>query len=71
MNRHERRAAEARARAAQKDKGFENYQAEARRVHPKISDRELGEAWMRGQVFTGSGADSVVIHETGQQLAIG
>jgi hypothetical protein len=61
MNRHERRAAEARARAAQKDKGFDDYKAEARRVRPRISDRELGEAWMRGQAFTASGAESMVI----------
>jgi hypothetical protein len=66
MNRHERRAAEARARAAQKDKGFDEYKAEARRASPGISDRELGEAWMHGQAFTASGAEAVIIHELDQ-----
>jgi hypothetical protein len=46
MNRRERRAAEADARkaqakTAQTDKGFEDYTAQARRIHPKINDREL------------------------------
>jgi hypothetical protein len=69
VNRKQRRAAEADARKAQAkaDKGFEDYTAEARRVHPKISDRTLGESWMRSQAFTASGADSMVIHEVGQQ----
>jgi hypothetical protein len=72
MNRKQRRAAEANARkaqakAAQTDEGFEDYTTQARRVHPKISDRVLGEAWMRGQAFTASGAESIVIHEVGQE----
>jgi hypothetical protein len=67
VNRQQRRAAEAQARkAAQSDKGFEDYKAQARRASPSISDRGLGEAWMRGQAFTASGAESMVIHEIGQ-----
>jgi hypothetical protein len=68
MNRQQRRAAEAQARkAAQTDKGFDDYKVEARQASPGISDRELGEAWMRGQAFTASGAESMVIHLVGEQ----
>lgn len=66
MNRHERRAAEARARAAAVDKGFAGYCAQARRAFPFIRDRDLGEAWMRGQVWSASGADGMVIHKKGE-----
>jgi hypothetical protein len=66
MNRHERRANEAQARAAGMDKGFGGYRAQARRASPNISDRELGEAWMRGQAWSASGADGMVIHKKGE-----
>ena len=68
MNRHERRAAEARARAraAGKDKGFDAFVRQARRSFSQIPDRTVGEAWMRGQAWEASGADAMVIHPTGQ-----
>jgi hypothetical protein len=66
MNRHERRAAEARARGAGADKGFDRYRAQARRAFPKVDDRQLGEAWMRSQAFTASGAAFHVIHKKGE-----
>jgi hypothetical protein len=60
MNRHERRA------AASADKGFGGYRAQARRASPDISDRELGEAWMRGQAWSASGAEGMAVHERGE-----
>jgi hypothetical protein len=66
MNRHERRAAEARARAASMDKGFSSYRAQARRAFPDITDRDLGESWMRRQAWLASGIDCVVIHKKGE-----
>jgi hypothetical protein len=65
MNRHERRAAEAKGRAAGVDTGFADYRARAQRASPGISDRALGEAWMRGQAWAASGADAMVIRKRG------
>jgi hypothetical protein len=60
MNRHERRA------ATSADKGFGGYRAQARRASPDVSDRELGEAWMRGQAWSASGAEGMAVHEKGE-----
>ena len=65
MNRHDRRAAEAKARAAEIEKGFAGYRAQARRAFPSISDRDLGEGWMRGQAWAAGGADGMIIHRPG------
>jgi hypothetical protein len=62
MNQHERRAAEARARAAQADKGFDIYSARARRAFPDIDDKTIGEGWMRGQAWAVSGIKRILIH---------
>ena len=58
MNQHEERAAGV-------DAGFTDYRAQAQRAFPKISDREMGEAWMRGQAWAASGAKSMVVRERG------
>jgi hypothetical protein len=55
-----------RARAASMDKGFAGYGAQARRVFLSISDRDLGEGWMRGQAWSASAADGMVIHKKGE-----
>jgi hypothetical protein len=67
VNRQQRRAAARARKASQSDKGFDDYIAQARRASPGIDDRELGKGWMRGQAFTASGAESMVIHEFGQE----
>jgi hypothetical protein len=69
MNRHERRAAEVRARAAGKDKGFEALVRQARRSFSTISDRAVGEAWMRGEAWKASGAEGMTIHSIGEAPA--
>jgi hypothetical protein len=71
MNRQERRAEAARARAASAkiDKGFEDYRAQARRAFPGIDDKKIGEAWMRGQIWTAIGADAMIIHCPGEAPA--
>jgi hypothetical protein len=65
MNRHDRRATEAQARAASVDKGFEEYCAQARRAFHLISDQQLGAGWMHCQACTASGADAMMIHADG------
>jgi hypothetical protein len=68
MNRHERRAAGAQARkAAHTDHGFADFSAHLRQVRAKLSDREIGESWMRSEAFKVAGADSILVHEIGQQ----
>jgi hypothetical protein len=68
MNRHDRRAAEAQARAAsaQIDKGFEAYRAQAKRAFRDLDDKKIGEYWMRGQAWTATGADAMVVHRPGE-----
>src|SRR5262249_8287471 len=66
MNRHERRAAEARARsAAGRDKDFEAYQAMYRHAFHVVSERDIGEGYMRGEVAKINGVEQVVIHPLG------
>jgi hypothetical protein len=58
-------ATKTRERAAGVDTGFTDYRAQAQRAFPKISDRDLGNAWMRGQAWAASGAKSMVVRERG------
>ncbi len=55
-----------RDQAAQADAGFEKFRAQAKRTFEGMSDRDIGEAWMRGSAWTASGAEAMVIHKPGQ-----
>jgi hypothetical protein len=61
MNRHERCAAEAETR-----KGYEEYRRKVRGIYSKVSEREIGEGFMRGEALAASGADGMVIHRPGE-----
>jgi hypothetical protein len=63
MNRHERRAQAAQTRL---DKGFEEFQRQAKRTFAAMSDRDIGAAWMRGQAWEASGAEAMVLHKPGE-----
>ena len=65
-NRHDRRAAEAEAR-----RNFEKYQSLYRRAYKAADDREIGEAWMRGEAFEAGGMDMYVIHPVGEIAKLG
>jgi hypothetical protein len=70
MNRRDRRAAEARARhASGAEQGFAEYSKQARRSYARVTDQELGTAWMRWQAWQASGNDSMVIHPKGQSAS--
>ena len=59
MNRHDRRAEEARSR-----KSFEDYDAVYRKAFRKVDARAIGEGWMRGAKAEALGIAGMVIHPT-------
>jgi hypothetical protein len=72
MNRHERRVAEARMRQRRRaessglDAGFEAYRDKVREVYTTVTEREIGESWMRGEAWAASEADAMIIHRRGE-----
>jgi hypothetical protein len=69
MNRHERRAAEAQARAgASADKGFAEYRDLYRKAFltSSVSDREIGEGWMRGEKVKAENYEYMTLHAVDQ-----
>jgi hypothetical protein len=67
MNRHERRAAEARARASGLDKSFEDYKTKVRNSYSaSATDREIAEGYMRGEAWKASGAVAMILHPPGE-----
>lgn len=68
-NRHERRAAEARARAAQGaslDRNYEAYRARYQQAYRKTFERDIAESFMRGEAAAASGVDGMFIHPAGK-----
>lgn len=49
------------------DPGFEGYRATLRSIFAGVTDREAGEAWMRGQEWTASRSNILVLHQTGEK----
>jgi hypothetical protein len=66
INRHDRRAAEAKARhATGADRDFEKYRELLRRLMDK-PDREAALACMRGETVKAASIDMMMIHPTGE-----
>jgi len=65
MNRHERRAAEARARrsrASGTDQNFDSYAAVCRRALKNVDRRDIGEGFMLGAAADASGTAGMIVY---------
>lgn len=60
MNRHERRAAEARTRNE-----FKDYNSAYRRAFKRVTDREIGEGFMRSEAVKADGVTGMILHPNG------
>jgi hypothetical protein len=65
MNRHQRRAAQARARNASLDAGFEKYRELFQHAYKIADARDIGEDWMRGEALRADGTAYMILHPTG------
>jgi hypothetical protein len=69
-NRHERRAAEARAKAgASIDKGFAQYRNLYQQAFKKVFEREIAEGYMRGEAAAIDGVEGMILHPVGEKPA--
>ncbi|WP_035975963.1 hypothetical protein [Bradyrhizobium sp. th.b2] len=53
---------------ANADAGFKDYSARYRKFISKVSDMEIGEGWMRGELAKAIGIDMLVLHPRGEPV---
>jgi hypothetical protein len=53
------------------DPGFYDYQAQLRSIFPSITDKDIGEGWMRGEVKKAQDGDLLVLHPHGEEVKRG